>query len=192
MSKSLGNFMTLAELLEHADARSYRLLVLRSHYRSAIEVNEETLADADNALARIDACARRFASTSTNEHARADELESNFVATMEDDLNTPIAIGALFEAIRQANTLADRGSDVEASAIANRALRLFGTLGLEPRAQSETDGAVDELIAARDRAREQRQFDRADALRSDLEALGFLVEDTPSGTRVSRRAGSAG
>jgi cysteinyl-tRNA synthetase len=189
MSKSLGNFMTLEELLERHDPRSYRLLVLRSHYRSPIEVNSETLLDATAALERIDACARRFAGVEAtpDADADADALEARFVELMDEDLDTPRAVGALFEAIRRAHGLADAEGEARAAALARRALSLFAALGLEARVQGEAeDEEASRLVTARDAARGARDFAQADEIRAQLEALGWRVEDTPNGTRIHR------
>ena len=188
MSKSLGNFMTLRELLEQNDARSYRLLVLRAHYRSAIEVTNETLADAKGALDRIDACARRFAGEPGDRSTvESETLTERFFSFMDDDLDTPHAVAALFDAIRLAHSLADGGDVDSAGALAGRALSHFASLGLLASVGEEAlDAATAQMVAARDAARAGRDFARADAIRHELERAGFVVEDTPLGTRIHR------
>ncbi|HLK45536.1 MAG TPA: cysteine--tRNA ligase, partial [Acidimicrobiales bacterium] len=119
MSKSLDNFTTLADLLARADARAYRLLLLRAHYRGPIEVTGETIADAARALARLDAVARRLELTPidvTTPVRRADhdlsaepEVVAAFEALVDDDLNTPSAVALLFDLATRANSLADAG-----------------------------------------------------------------------------------
>ena len=114
MSKSLGNFTSLTDLLATADARAYRLLVLRSHYRSPIEVSVDTIADAERALARLDALARRFdlpvlAGPRFEEKgaewaSAAEELYRRVAAFLDEDLNTPPALGLLFEAVSATST----------------------------------------------------------------------------------------
>ena len=142
MSKSLGNFTTIAEMLEAADPRAYRLLVLRSQYRSQIEVTLETLADAEKGLHRLDTLARRF-SLPANDRlgtsaVAADEALDGLVegeverfrARMDDDLDTPGALAGLFEAAGRANALADRGEERAALALATTVATLAGVLGL--------------------------------------------------------------
>ena len=197
MSKSLNNFTTLSELLAHCDARSYRLLVLRSHYRSPLEVNSETIEAAATALARIDALALRFAGVSDElasvESGPAKLVRSEFVERMDNDLDTPGALAGLFEAIRQANSLADHGDVAGGAQLGRAALELLAAIGLiaGPRAD-EIDAASAGLVLMRDSARTARDFAAADRLRAELEARGWTVEDTAQGTRIHRRNGDRG
>ncbi|HEY5244972.1 MAG TPA: cysteine--tRNA ligase, partial [Acidimicrobiales bacterium] len=128
MSKSLGNFTSLTDLLARSDARAYRLLVLRSHYRSPIEVTAETIADAEKGLARLDALARRFsladplpvadpvvAGEGPAAGADAAEVE-RFDERMDDDLDTPGALAGIFDLVSRANAAADAAITDAASA----------------------------------------------------------------------------
>ena len=202
MSKSLGNFTTLTDLLARADARAYRLLLLRAHYRAPIEVTEATIADAERALARLDQVARRFdlvpidasAPVRRVDHpeleAHADELAS-FTEAMDDDMDTPRAVALLFELATRANTLGDAGNDGEARSVAALLGVLAGSIGLVLAGGAGDAGLGEEpsaLAAARDEARGRGDFHEADRLRDQLVALGFVVEDTPSGTRIRERS----
>ncbi|HEV3212737.1 MAG TPA: cysteine--tRNA ligase [Acidimicrobiales bacterium] len=198
MSKSLNNFTTLADLLSRADARAYRLLLLRAHYRGPIEVTTETIADAERALARLDEVARRFdltpievmAPVRRSEHAVIGEhpdVVAAFESFVDDDLNTPSAVATLFDLAASANRLADAGDLDVARGIATLLMVLAASLGLAVRG---ADLSLDEhsagLAAARDAARSRGEFAEADRLRDELVALGFVVEDTAAGTRVRR------
>ena len=200
MSKSLGNFTSLADLLARSDARAYRLLVLRSHYRSPIEVTPDTIAQAEAGLARLDELARRFALSDllaegppTGPDAAVGELDEEavaaFIASMDDDLDTPGALAAVFDLARQANSAADAGDDRGAIRAAGTANLLAAALGL--RLQGVVDDAVDEvsatLVRQRDDARAAKDWAAADALRAELEGAGWLVEDSAEGTRIRRR-----
>jgi cysteinyl-tRNA synthetase len=198
MSKSLGNFTSLTDLLSRTDARAYRLLVLRSHYRSPIEVTPATIADAERALARLDTLARRFdlaalagarvevASSHPWAGATA-QLYERFADLLDDDLNTPLAIAELFDALSSANAAADRGELAEAETLARAVNVLFGSLGLAlDAARDDIDAAEAALVALRDRARAQRDWPEADRLRGELEALGWVVEDSATGTIIRR------
>jgi cysteinyl-tRNA synthetase len=207
MSKSLGNFTSLADLLERNDARAYRLLVLRSHYRSPIEVTPETIADAESGLARLDEMARRFDlpdllaggpvvdPTEAGDEGRglAGEVDEGAVARfrqrMDDDLDTAGALAAVFDLVRQANAAADRGDEPAARRAATTVAVLSSALGLRFRAgrDDEADAATAELVRQRDQARAAKDWSRADALRDDLESAGWSVEDGPSGTRIRRQ-----
>jgi cysteinyl-tRNA synthetase len=198
MSKSLGNFTSLTDMLERTDPRAYRLLVLRSHYRSPIEVTPAIIADAERALARLDALARRFelpvlggdefevASTRTWEDESL-ELYERVVASMNDDLNTPIAVAALFDAVSEANTKADEGHLGTARRLAKSIDSLFGALGLSLLAGSHTVDEVSEaLVAERDAARFAKNWAEADRLRDELVTRGWIVEDGAQGTVIRR------
>jgi cysteinyl-tRNA synthetase len=201
MSKSLGNLTSLTDLLARSDARAYRLLVLRAHYRSPIEVTEGTVADAEKALARLDTLARRFSVGGLLAQTEAGyvvdgvapatgvapDALARFRTRMDDDLDTPGALAGIFELVTEAHTLADAGDDGPAGAIARSAAVLAAALGLSLRADASViDEDTARLVAERDAARAARDFSRADALRDELTALGWTVEDTPSGTAVRR------
>ena len=199
MSKSLGNFTSLTDLLAQTDPRAYRLLVLRSHYRSPIDVTPDTIADAERALARLDALARRFSlpeladtsSVRASDYAwegLAAALYDGVALVLDDDLNTPLAVAQLFEAVSAANAAADRGEDELAHQLAQGLNVLFGALGLSLRAiDHEVDARSAQLAAARDRARVEMDWAEADRLRDELVARGWVLEDGTTGT-VLRRA----
>ena len=105
---------------------------------------------------------------------------------MEDDLDTPAALGALFGALRQANVLADTGDDRAGGTLAQATLELLAILGIESSSGSELPEEVVALVRDHDAARAGMDFAAADRLRSEIELLGFVVEDTPGGSRVHR------
>ena len=204
MSKSLGNFTTLPDLLSRYDARAYRLLVLRAHYRSPIEVTPDTLADAEKALARLDGLARRFAAFGvTDLLARTHDgfvvegtppatdvdlgASAAFRERMDDDLDTPGALAGIFELVTAAHSASDAGDEEQGGRLAHSAAVLAAALGLALRAADvEADEESSRLVAERDEARQSRDFARADALRDELVARGWTVEDTPGGTAIRR------
>lgn len=186
MSKSLNNFTSLSDLLARTDARAYRLLVLRSHYRSPIEVTPRTIADAERALERLDSLARRLGSPAVAPDA---EAVARFTELMDDDLQTPQAISLVFDLVSRANTLADQGDAEGAAVLAATVAHLLDAVGLEQRASgadAEVDDEAARLVADRDQARAERDFARADALRDQLQQLGWVVEDSPTGTKIRR------
>ena len=201
MSKSLGNFTTLPDLLSRHDARAYRLLVLRAHYRSPIEVTPETLADAEKALGRLDGLARRFdvaellartpegyvcEGTPPAVGVDTSALET-FRMHMDDDLDTPGALAGIFELVTAAHSAADAGDEDEGARLAHTGAVLAAALGLSLRAaDTDVDEESARLVAERDQARGARDFARADALRDELVARGWTVEDTPDGTAIRR------
>ena len=199
MSKSLGNFTSLTDLLARSDARAYRLLVVRSHYRSPIEVTTETVADAEKGLDRLDALARRFglpdliAEAGRGYVLEGDEADADpdalaaFRRRMDDDLDTPGALADIFELVSAAHTAADALDETGGARLARTAALLAAALGLPLHAgDDEADAQTQRLVAERDEARKAKDFARADALRDQLVSLGWTVEDTPAGTAVHR------
>jgi cysteinyl-tRNA synthetase len=198
MSKSLGNFTSLTHLAETSDPRAYRLLVLRSHYRSPIEVTTATIADAERALARLDALARRFdlaaLAGDTLEVASSHRWEGDGAALFEevgsvldDDLNTPLAVALLFDALATANAAADGGDAARAQNLAGAINALFGALGLSLHARGdEVDPLSADLVTRRDVARDAKDWTEADRLRNELVTLGWTVEDSSTGTLIRR------
>ncbi len=180
MSKSLDNFTNLLEFVASSDARAYRLLVLRSHYRAPIEVTKETVADAEKALKRLDSFARRFAPLVGDAAPDADALD-RFRGLMDDDLGTPAAIALLFDLVGRAN----KNDDLAAAATA---FEIAGAVGLELHSEAGevSEDALD-VARGRDEARANKDWARADALRDDLVAMGYDVEDTPDGTKIRPR-----
>jgi cysteinyl-tRNA synthetase len=198
MSKSLGNFTSLDDLLGRSDARAYRLLVLRSHYRSPIEVTPDTIAQAEDGLARLDGVARRFGLPDLLAAGPVvaadvtgpvdDGAVEEFRRRMDDDLDTPGALAGVFDLARRANAAADAGDAASAGRSAATVGVLCAALGLSLRGEADDalDPATAALVRQRDEARVARDWARADRLRDELSALGWLVEDGPGGTRVRR------
>ncbi len=197
MSKSLDNFVTLRELLARTDQRAYRLLVLRSHYRSPIEVAPEVIDDAVRALARLDTFARRFelpALAGKHLERRDDHLFEDHQALLDEvsaaldnDLDTPRALSRLFESVTECHTLADAGELDAARSLARAVGELLAALGLSlDSSADEIDARSAELVSQRDAARAARDFAAADRLRDELVAAGWIVEDSPTGTLIRR------
>ena len=179
MSKSLGNYVNLIDLVDNTDPRAYRLLVLRSHYRSPIEITRETIADADAALGRLDSLARRTAGLAS---AGADpDVVDRFRQRMDDDLDTPAAMALLFETVRQANSALDIEDEDGAAPLAAAVRELAGAVGLELRGESRAPADVENLARQREDARARRDFATADRLRDELASRGWVVEDTAAG-----------
>ncbi len=186
MSKSLGNFTTLTDLLDMADPRAYRLVVLQSHYRAPVEVTGTTLDVAARTLSGLDSFTRRVADLPA---ATADSAAlERFRAAMDDDLDTPRAVAEIWNLMKAANTALDAGDGAGAAPLAAAVRELAGAVGLASVAGGEDIPAeVAALVVARDDARARRDFAGADALRDRLVGLGWAVEDTAQGTRVHRK-----
>ena len=191
MSKSLGNYRTVVEMLdEHPDnGRAFRLLVLQTHYRKTMEVNAELMASARAACQRLDALARRAAAAeSESDDLRDVSAVDAFRLAMDDDLGTPQAVAVIFETLRRANAALDAGTE-DAQALTATVINLAGALGMAVEGAEAGDVGIEELVARRQSAREARDWATADALRDELSALGVVVEDTPAGPIWHRAAG---
>jgi cysteinyl-tRNA synthetase len=195
MSKSVGNVTSLADLVSAGQGRAYRLLLLNAHYRSPVEVSAATLAQAAAGLERFDAMGRRFrllggptdVDAAASGAAGADQdAVARFCERMDDDLDTPAAMAGLFELVTEANAAADAGDEERGRRLAVTVQVLCGAVGLELAGESELGARERELVAARDEARATRDWLRADAIRDELSAAGWTVEDSPQGTRLHR------
>ena len=183
MSKSLDNFTTLVDLLDRSDPRAYRLLVLQSHYRSPLEVTPDNVSRAESTLERLDGFARRTASL-PDVDPDEDTLE-RFRDLMDDDLDTPAAMALLFDVVRQVNALLDAGDEATAAPLASAAVDIAAAVGLTLRAEAASVPAdVLAMARRRDEARAAKDWGAADRLRDELQAAGYVVEDTPGGTVV--------
>ena len=195
MSKSLGNFTTLAEALDAHGPRAFRLAVLQSHYRKPMDLGPTELEAAKKGVERFEAMLRAADAAGIDASAVApdDDIVAKFRDAMDDDFNTPVAMGTVFEAVREANRAISAGETARAASLVATVRELTGALGLDLAADADAaggdaaaDDAIDDLVRARDEARAARDFARADALRDELAALGITIEDTPSGTTWRR------
>jgi cysteinyl-tRNA synthetase len=186
MSKSLGNFTNLLDLTDRHDARAYRLLVLRSHYRSPVEITAATIGDAERQLDRLDAFARRSADLPAAD-PDPDAL-TEFRRLMDDDLNTPGALALVSQLVTRANQALDLEDDGGAAPLAAAVRELCGAFGLELQAKDADgpDGEVLGLVHRRSEAKSARDFATADRIRDDIKARGWLVEDTAKGPILRR------
>jgi cysteinyl-tRNA synthetase len=186
LSKSLGNFTNLLDLIDTMDPRSYRMLLLQSHYRSPVQVNQETVAAAERALAGLDTFVRRAATAGVDAGAVDADAVRAFRSRMDDDLDTAGAMAIVFDAARQGNAAIDAGDVELASSSLATILDLCGAVGLHLR----TSAAVPDDVLLRadelDAARAAKDYATADAIRDELKAAGWVVETTKQGTTVHR------
>jgi cysteinyl-tRNA synthetase len=190
MSKSLGNFFTLRDLLAKGFAgREIRYLLLTAHYRETFNFTLEGLQGARTALGRIDECLGKLREIAGETKAAADSpLLVEFSNALDDDLNISGAWGAVFEWVRETNrSLAEHTVDAAAAAKALAAWeRLDSVLGVGAPKEVEVPADILALVEAREAARKAKDFKRADAIRDELKAKGWVVEDTPKGPRAKR------
>lgn len=195
MSKSEGNFFTVRDIREEFDPIAVRLFMLGSHYANPINFTRELISQAESALARIKNCREnlRFIIENPKENPidvseAAHRARRDFIAAMEEDLNTADAIGVIYEYIREINTLFADGGDEKGAKEALSVLdELLGVLGLLPGGEDEEIPAeVVELAEKRAAARAKKDFKDADEIRDRIARMGYEVKDTPDGVKISK------
>jgi cysteinyl-tRNA synthetase len=188
MSKSLGNFFTLRDLLAKGfTGREIRFLLLSAHYRESFNFTLDGLRAARSALARLDECLGRLRERAGATTAPADPaLLAQFTAALEDDLNVSGAWGAVFEWVRQNNRLLDAGQATPAQAAAAVAAweAIDAVWGLNRTEPLEAPSEFQALLEERQAARKAKDFKRADAIRNELKNKGWVIEDTSGGARL--------
>ena len=184
MSKSLGNVLNLLDLLDKYDPRAYRMLLLQTHYRSPIRVGQDNIDAAVSALGGLDGFIAR---TSHIDASVADaDTVSRFCAAMDNDLDTPAAMALIFDAVRRANTALDANDIATVSALRAAVLEMTVSVGIELSAGQDIDADITAKGVALDAARAAKDFAAADAIRDELQSLGYVVETSKEGTRIRR------
>ena len=184
MSKSLGNVLNLIDLLEKYDPRAYRMLLLQTHYRSPTRVGEENIDACVSALAGLDSFAAR---TSAHSDGIPDPtLISQFTTAMDNDLDTTTVMALVFDSVRRANTAMDSGDIATVASVRAAVIEILGALGLELSLGDDIDADIVAKGEALDAARTAKDFATADALRDELQSLGYVVETSKDGTRIRR------
>ena len=199
MSKSLGNTLTIRDIVKRHEPDALRLWILGTHYRHLLEWSEERVEEAGRALGRLTRLVDDAATLGVAPGALPPAFAgfaARFTAAMDDDFNTPQALGTLFDFARALSEHRDRGlTTAEArggfAAGVAELVRLAGALGLLRRgaAAGGPPPEVERLVAERTAARGRRDFKRSDELRAEIQRLGWAVEDTASGPRLTRSGG---
>jgi cysteinyl-tRNA synthetase len=190
MSKSLGNYFTLRDLLAKGFApREIRFLLLTAHYRESFNFTLDGLAGARTALGRIDECVTKLRELAGATIAPPEAgLLQRFTEAMDDDLNVAAGWAAVFDWVRDTNrALAEHRLTPDAAATALAAWeRVNSVFGIPVAGDAAAPPEITALVEARGAAKQARDFRRADALRDELKAKGWTVEDTPKGPKLKR------
>ncbi len=200
MSKSTGNVFSLGSFLDAHEGDVLRILVLNSHYRSPLTFNSEVVSQASSALERLRSALRPASSAAAGVQEAEEELATKvqgalqgFEQAMEDDFNTPRALGNLFELARAINQARDAGASEASLVEGQTALKdLAGVLGLQlerrPRQELPADDFIDLLLEVRAQLRQAKQWELSDLIRDRLAEHGVILEDTKDGTTWTIRS----
>jgi cysteinyl-tRNA synthetase len=198
MSKSLGNFFTIREVLKKYDAEVVRFFILRAHYRSPLNYSDQHLDDAKSALKRL-YTALRYYDVTDSEIDWTHPQAARFKVALDDDVNTPEAMAVLFDLPNEVN----KTKSLDVASLLKRLGKVIGLLQREPNAflqgfnsaaDSHTSSnsiedyeiQVEELLAKRIQAKKSKNFAEADRIRKHLADEGIILEDTPQGTTWRR------
>jgi cysteinyl-tRNA synthetase len=199
MSKSLGNIFTLRELIEMGHTpEALRFVLMSVPYRKKLNFTLDSLKGAQSSIERLRNYKLRVETDRLNEGVNSAVTElgrsalAKFETSMDDDLNTAEALAAIFEYVRETNTLLDQaeflaGNRAEALQLLARFDQIFAVLEPTVAASSLDDAAIDALIAERGAAKKAKQFARADEIRNQLQEAGIILEDTKDGVRWKRK-----
>ncbi len=195
MSKSLGNFFTVRDVVKEFEPEVVRFFMLSAHYRNPINFSHELLIQAKSGLERIYTCMSNLEFMAKNSNAEgtdiSDKLEqfkNKFIEAMEDDINTADAIAAIFDIVYFANTEINAESSKKACEDTLALIKeLGGVLGvLNNKKDDNLDSEIEDMIEQRNQARKAKDFKTADEIRDKLKARGIILEDTSQGVKWHR------
>jgi cysteinyl-tRNA synthetase len=190
MSKSLGNVVLVHDLLEQAPGEVVRLALLNAHYRQPLDWSDGVLSEARSKLDRLYNALRSV--SGWEQDWQSAELSTDFVAALEDDINTPRAFAALFGLARDINKSEDAAERIALARQLRASAEVIGMLGCDPvewftqGGESGDDTEIDALLVQRTEARAGRDFAEADRIRDVLTEMGIVIEDSAAGPRWRR------
>lgn len=196
MSKSLGNFITVHDLLKHLDGQVIRLLMSTTHYRRPIQYSDASVQEAKSNLKKLQTAFNnltyRLHNAESGDDPKTDQevrqIVADFTDAMDDDFNVQNGIAAVYELAKFANTYSERSVVFQLSIqfIINTLKQLAGIFGIKLEQSELKDDEIWKLIHERESARKNKDFIRSDEIREELKARGIVLEDTPQGTRFRK------
>jgi len=200
MSKSLGNFWTVRDILEQVKPEVVRFFMLSNHYRNPMNFSFDLMKSAENGLDRIKTCVDGlkflaeqtpvgYADTPFEKGANStldfSKYKKEFLEALDDDFNTASAISIIFDLVRDVNSNSSQLLAVSRQEALDLIRELCGILRILPdEKESELDGEIQKLIDERDKARAEKDFAKSDEIRDKLAEMGIVIKDTPQGTQV--------
>lgn len=196
MSKSLGNFITVHDLLKNLDGQVIRLLMSTTHYRRPIQYSDASVKEASSNLKKLQTAFNnleyRLHNADEGDDPKTDQevrqIVADFTDAMDDDFNVQNGIAAVYELAKFANTYSERETVFKLSLqfIINTLRQLSGVFGIKLEQSELKDDEIWSLIHEREQARHDKDFIRSDEIREELKAQGIVLEDTPQGTRFRK------
>ncbi len=193
MSKSLGNFFTLRDLLDKGfSGHEVRFMLLQAHYRTQLNFTLEGLKGARTSIERLNSFVLRLKEVEGNGEGEMEKLTQqllgNFSGAISDDLNISAALGVVFDYVREANTLLDHAqiSRKEADEAIDVLRKINSVIGVMTFEEAKAPAEILDMLEQRERARRSKDWALADQLRDAIIAAGFTIEDTAHGARVKR------
>lgn len=181
MAKSLGNFIAIKDALKKYDAKVLRFFYLSAHYRSPIDFSEKSLEQAKSSLERLnDFIAKAKDSSDKDDKELIEKTKREFQKYMDDDFDTPKALAVIFDFVKEANK---KGAGKKSYELMLEFDRIFNVFTAEETILSPE---IKKLVAEREKARKNKNFEKADKIREELRKKGYLLEDTKEGVRVKR------
>ena len=181
MSKSLGNFVTIKDALKEYDSKVLRFFYISGHYRSPIDFSQELLDKAKNSLERLNDFTRKVRSSKEKDDKELiEKTRKEFQKYMDDDFDTPKALAAIFDFIKEVNK---KGGGKNSYELMLEFDKIFGILETK---EQKVPKEIMELIDEREKARKENDFKKADAIREEIKKKGYILEDTDTGTVVKK------
>lgn len=189
MSKSLGNFITIKEVLKNYSPEAVRMMALSGHYRSPLDYSESVIKQFQAAVQRISEFAGKLELADGKEEFDASQAEQKFTEAMDDDLNTPRAIAVIFDLMRNLNPLLTGNllSRKSAKKVREILKKFDSVLGIIQSGKAKIPDNVLKLTQKREALRQAKDWDGADKLRAQIEEMGYKVEDTVYGPLLTKK-----